>query len=543
MSTQYFDSSHFDQSLTPPLLRLPAELLSAINTHAASADPPTRMHLGWLTLGHVCTRLRAVLLAQHLLWAAVVCTFPCAHAELAERAGDTPLCISLDDALGEVSCATAEFAMACVGRARSICVVERTKRRKLWTLAPAALAGAEVPHLESITFKTLLPWTPFDVATYDLPLLRAPALRRVYLENAFVPFDARTLTHLTLRATRRGEGSIDACLPSAAHFVSMLRACSRLEELRLYGWVPELPTDTGDEPDRETSTINLPCLRELYIWAPLARCAALFARLRIPRTALFDLSLDNIDLDAAGEPLLPPLPSYPGAAHDDTLRLGLLRALGAQLDGARPSGLCVALRPGADHVRFVLFDGSPASGTTECVRRLLDIEFCRWALDAKAFARLVDVLHTSFDLGGVETLEVQCHSPTLGAGRIWREALKPLKNIKTARANFFGVRDAGQVVCEMFDAQGGEKGPVPFPEMVTLGVTVQGQFAIDGMWEGRNEDLHGEAREGFVRMLRRREGRGCAVERVEARGMGRGHFGEQFLEEVRRVVREVFVEF
>ncbi|VDB99456.1 unnamed protein product [Peniophora sp. CBMAI 1063] len=220
-----------------PLVRLPPELLRIILLEAIWED---RKRLNkWFRHGHVCHDLRSVLLGMHALWAPVVFQWYNAQAsqELLRRAGPSPITIRMSYMRSEEQI---RLALGVLLRARSI------ELQALLAMPTDATVNAIVgilrrgpcPLLEELTLGIdPSPESPPDhpLLSSDFPNLIAPRLRKLSLNNVFIPVDLSVLTHLRLYWS---SAETIPAIADAHTFFDMLSRCGNLEELTMQCWLP-----------------------------------------------------------------------------------------------------------------------------------------------------------------------------------------------------------------------------------------------------------------------------------------------------------------
>ncbi|VDC05499.1 unnamed protein product [Peniophora sp. CBMAI 1063] len=285
-----------------PLLSLPTEILAQIVDEVARGDSSpwpsvSPKDLGWIKLGHVCSRLRGVLLRLHDLWADAVCYLPRAHQEILRRAGSTPLSVVLRSSL-RPSEDTINFSVRHLDLARRIA----TNDANAFEAILPSLLCEELPFLEEVYVELwsdgFSPLPGLRPEAYSRRPVIAPRLRSLTLINAFVPFNAATLR--TLRIIENGPPPDDEMLPTAEQFLAMLRSCQCLETLHLDGFIPALPYLTDIE---SYCRVYLPSMVSLSLYGSRDRCLALWSNIMVPRSARVHVCLDwcpeaRIDLDA-----------------------------------------------------------------------------------------------------------------------------------------------------------------------------------------------------------------------------------------------------
>ncbi|VDB91516.1 unnamed protein product [Peniophora sp. CBMAI 1063] len=291
------------------LLRLPPEILGEILTLASRADPPHARaldshgprgadsrkgeagHLGWVTLGHICRHLREHLLSLRALWAAIAFTLPNQRAEkeILRRAKDVPLVISLNDGY-HTPLHHKDTAQKRFKDARVITIGDAVPQLSsyFWHFSPKDLKDMSFPLLEELTLKMFERVGPSQTHMkpdiYTLPPIDAPRLRRLALQDYFIPFNPTNLTSLELVYLFHPS---DDELPPPAQFWEMLSGCLNLRRLSLESCLPDI-TLTTNEP---SAAIHLMHLREVRIADTIDRARALWSHIRIPTSTNIELRL------------------------------------------------------------------------------------------------------------------------------------------------------------------------------------------------------------------------------------------------------------
>lgn len=321
-----------------PLLSLPTEIIAQIVDEVVRSDSSawpsvSPKDLGWIKLGHICSRLRGVLLRLHDLWADAVCFLPRAHQELLRRAGSTPLSIVLRSSL-RPSEDTINFSVKHLDLARRIA----TDDVNAFEAMLPSLLCEEFPFLEDVYVELwsdgFTPLPGLRPEAYSRRPISTPRLRSLTMINAFVPFNASTLR--TLRIIENGPPPDDEMLPSPEQFIAMLRSCTCLETLHLDGFIPVIPYLT----DLQSSCrLHLPSIVSLSLYGSRDRVIALWSNVTVPRSARVHVCLDwcpdaRIDLDARA--LAPHLTGAPTGVKFAVPLPGVIAATAFYDDGESP---------------------------------------------------------------------------------------------------------------------------------------------------------------------------------------------------------------
>ncbi|KZV60382.1 hypothetical protein PENSPDRAFT_740336 [Peniophora sp. CONT] len=500
-----------------PLLSLPTEILAQIVDEVARSESSpwpsvSPKDLAWIKLGHVCSRLRGVLLRLHELWADAVCFLPRAHQELLRRAGSTPLSIVLRSSL-RPSEDTINFSVKHLDLARRIA----TNDANAFEAMLPSLLCEELPFLEDVYVELwsdgFSPLPGLRPEAYARRPVIAPRLRSLTMINAFVPFNASTLH--TLRIIENGPPPDDEMLPSSEQFLAMLRACTCLETLHLDGFIPALPFLA----DMQSSCrVYLPSMVSLSLYGSRDRVIALWSNITVPRSARVHVCLDwcpdaRIDFDA--------------------------RVLAPHLSGA-PTGVKFAVPlPGVIAATAFYDDGeSPLpclhcdSGGAACAEhhRALTLQYQHFRGSAAVFSSAVV---SAFGLAQASTV----HLSFVDDGSFWRE-----DDTRAWRAalQLFPVAHS---VCfthappALYEVLRAEKGPVLLSALQTL-TSHYAEIAGGRQW---TEWAGGRARlikADLMSMLKSRALRGVPVHEVRFRDLRLpvGYEQDAFIAEVQDAV-------
>ncbi|VDB99457.1 unnamed protein product [Peniophora sp. CBMAI 1063] len=266
-------------------LLLPPELLRMILDAAIWED---RKNLRkWFRYGHVCRDLRLVLLGMHELWAPVVFDWGNARAsqEFLRRAWPVPIKVSMSRMESEEQF---RLALGVLLRARSITLDEDTAipEETALTAVVNILRQRPLPLLEKLNLGIIHSHeTELDspLLSADFPNLIAPRLRKLSLNNVFIPVDMSLLTHLRLYWSRPPIPAVD----DADVFFDMLSRCGNLEELTLQTWLPFY--EDLREIQAEDRRLTFPRLRYLNLRHDLQTILEFWNIISIPASAALDL--------------------------------------------------------------------------------------------------------------------------------------------------------------------------------------------------------------------------------------------------------------
>ncbi|KZV71953.1 hypothetical protein PENSPDRAFT_650211 [Peniophora sp. CONT] len=425
-------------NLISPLVCLPFDVLQEIVRQVSIIDPGGRAGdggLGWIKVGHLCRALRASLFNMHSLWASTICEFPSAYAELAKRAGDVPLTLTMDERNSEsrhlIPPKLFDFFVNNLSKAKAFKVREGSRSRSLglmWIGAAMHLAGRELPLVEDICIdvspRTALELRPNALDYTALPMI-TPRLRKLHLENCWMTFSPTTLVSLELMRSFRPQ---EDTLPPLPLFIDLLRQCANLQELQIVQCMPQPPA-LNNEPAMDV--IELPSLKLLAVWAPLPKMLSFWEYVNIPRSAylnmgcdLFTVRADMQIFDQGNEVI---------ECYTDVRRMDFLQSLGEHLR----SDLTLADAPisgasfveGHDGVEILVLElwtsSTPPSHLRDQALRprfftnhfspRMTIAFDAWPYsttsDYQGFIATLDVAWSSFPLQFIRTLEIGVVAP------------------------------------------------------------------------------------------------------------------------------------
>ncbi|KZV75444.1 hypothetical protein PENSPDRAFT_647228 [Peniophora sp. CONT] len=266
------------------LLDLPTELLLEIAYILSDVYPATPTALGWIALGHVCSRFLGILSGAHILWARVVCLYSNAREEILARAADCPLDLIIDQNGARPHLDLIKFVLRHLPRARKINF--NCDDNTLSFLKPIMTLKVS-PHLESALLAVGSSRIERRMFHSAKPYTSAPKLRELYIINSIVLYSPSTLTYLGIDfGNCAGNAEVD---PS--DFLRYLRMCSQLQTLSLARCIPmDMPANASTNVT-PSSPINLPHLRTLSIRDIHERCSALCSHLSVPTDTFIDINL------------------------------------------------------------------------------------------------------------------------------------------------------------------------------------------------------------------------------------------------------------
>lgn len=473
---------------------MPPEILGEILTIVSHADPPharaldnrgpqssearredEAAHLGWIKLGHVCRRLREQLLSLRALWAAIAFSLPRLETakEIRQRAGDVPLVICLNNGY-HTPVTIAESAKKHFKRARIITIGDAVPQLSsyFWHFSPKDLKDQSFPFLEELTLKMMERSGASQVLikpeVYSLPPINAPRLRRLALQDYFIPFHPGNLTSFELVYLFHHS---DDALPTPAQFWDLLHGCHHLRRLSLEACIPEI-TLTANEP---SDAVQFRHLEELRISDTIDRARALWSHFRIPLTTRIDLRLSATWGRVHDSPGPEDLTSH------ETNFFRFITALGPHIRAAtttRPiSGLGIYddLQDG-DGARFILATHNPgAHFHDESGPFARDTDFMLTMslsspVSTYVHVDMLDMLHrilTDYSVDAIEVLEI-VNSRSYDESRMVA-ALQPLSSVHTLVLDAFP--ELTQVVGiwnALFPESHEHLHPLVFPNLHTL---------------------------------------------------------------------------
>ncbi|VDB86700.1 unnamed protein product [Peniophora sp. CBMAI 1063] len=297
--------AHFKRHLNiarSPIIRLPPEILHLIIADSIQpfededeAEYETRSSLRWMYLGRVSHRFRTILLSSHTFWGDSVAyaRTPSAFSSLLERARNAPVKLNIGHCNSLL--ATNDLASQYLERARAIHATD-TYGYSMRAITDHLSTGI-FPHLEILDISAYhmeMDPQPESGAfasqasgphAYHPSAVRFPKLRSLSLFCVFLPFEASSLTSLSLKGPF-STGNPD--LLTAGQFVDILRRCVNLQDLVLSCYMPELGSSDGF---RRPSRIQLPALRSLSIGDARDRILSLWSIIDVPTSTTLELDL------------------------------------------------------------------------------------------------------------------------------------------------------------------------------------------------------------------------------------------------------------
>ncbi|VDC04243.1 unnamed protein product [Peniophora sp. CBMAI 1063] len=413
-SLQSFTVARPNRRSGEPISWLPPELLCAIFELVAVVDPPLAPGgalgqigtLGWISLGHVCRYWRDVLLNLPSLWAGSVGVLARAAETMLERATDAPITLSLDDSSNDCS-----FHARHIARAQTI-NINVSSSSILYDMR-VALGAQDLPALETLSMIHAFGHIPPH--NFDLPPFIAPRLKRVHMENYFVPWTAASLSHLTLvrtRPLREGEAR-----PTLQEVLDLLRNSNTLRHLTIHNWVPELIRSTSavDEPAR----VTLPFLERLEIRDRTGPLVALWKSLHVSSHTRVQLCADLLGMPPEG------IAGVPNA---------IFRVLGPHYRSPHAPPLTHVSFSDCRGDSFLRVRASAAGDAPESPR--LSVDLWPWRpQSAVDFQNALAAFSLHLALADVETLLLDCpaadHDGDDIDGHGWREPLAPMRHLRT----------------------------------------------------------------------------------------------------------------
>ncbi|KZV67645.1 hypothetical protein PENSPDRAFT_736436 [Peniophora sp. CONT] len=327
-------SNNMEETSGPlTLLSLPAEVIGGILEVCALLEPPRQRSLGFIRLGHVCGKLRQILLDLPTLWAssAFQLSNSSADEEIIRRAQNAPLVIDLlrppyYQAMPVIfrSQPLSKSFLQRIGnnlsRAQTICFPPIVPSKYLTTLA-----NKDYPFLR--TLKIVSDRDHAHSPTH-ISLASAPLLRHMTMNNCVVSCDYSTLQSLNVRF----QGHQDILLPpgpgvfDGRALLESVRLATNLRQLTITGFL--FKGVVAPAP------ISLPQLVDLHIGAPYDFCASLWDAISIPPTVRLAMYVD----DCIRESWL--FPRLTDAEVQERVRfMGAVAHQFARPDAHRPNGI------------------------------------------------------------------------------------------------------------------------------------------------------------------------------------------------------------
>ncbi|KZV62359.1 hypothetical protein PENSPDRAFT_758751 [Peniophora sp. CONT] len=304
--------------LRAPVLRLPSEVIRQILVLATHIEWDAygyrnRYPVPWIRLGHVCSKMRNILLATCEVWASVVCA-PCGRAEFTEeiyrRAAGSPLTLSLVDEArnkrdNRRGWRPPKYSFVLPGNSHHIiqsAAAHLKQARLILVVSPMALShiasafgGVHFPYLEHLELDNtrIEPehGSMFGGRTEQSVLIlpkgknspiRASRLSILRLCHAFIPFEAVNLTEFSL-FLEEDNGAF------ASQLFDCLRSCTKLRSLNLHNRDYSRPLPWQTAPSRpELRPIALPSLRRLELTDTCDRLVWLWSAMSVsPKATVF----------------------------------------------------------------------------------------------------------------------------------------------------------------------------------------------------------------------------------------------------------------
>ncbi|KAI0043946.1 hypothetical protein FA95DRAFT_330312 [Auriscalpium vulgare] len=280
MASAYIQPSEMSQT-TPPVARLPPEILCHIFSYLSTRPPPHHDSWMWQTVTHVCMSWRAIAIASPLLWTHVDFRSYEWTREFLRRSQSAPLYVHTQDHLlqpgGDL--ASIHWALEEMPRIRELHLVGHPDT--LEAVEEHLLQAA--PQLETLTISVTPRGKGHDpayVLSRDVFDGHAPRLRRLSLRMCCIEPSMPILpglTHLSMDVPdARGSYHMGTLL-------EILSQPTRLEAVVIKGAVTDGETRICDT---DHGAVSLPRLSSLRLSGSTAACTHLLAHLSIPRSAV-----------------------------------------------------------------------------------------------------------------------------------------------------------------------------------------------------------------------------------------------------------------
>ncbi|KZV67646.1 hypothetical protein PENSPDRAFT_754803 [Peniophora sp. CONT] len=289
-----------------PLLSIPSEVIRDILEFCSFIEPPglglglfsrkpQKPTIGFIRLGHVCARLRHIMLNIPTLWAGAAFLLPKACEELISRANGVPLTIyvmSVYSAFGRAL--DNGSAQAHLGEARAIFMdIHSFMVAKQNAENPDD--PSNFPSLHELALKSDRVASGVPSLAMSAPMIQAPLLRHLTLDNCFIRCDFGCLNSLNLRFHHR-ERSMNLVLAQevppvdAGTLFGLLGHLNSLKTLKLSGNLLKPFSQTASLQGHYT--VSLPRLDNLWVNTEHGFCDSLLTTLAIPSLARLTIDLD-----------------------------------------------------------------------------------------------------------------------------------------------------------------------------------------------------------------------------------------------------------
>ncbi|KZV74846.1 hypothetical protein PENSPDRAFT_748950 [Peniophora sp. CONT] len=515
-----------------PLLRIPPEVLAQITDILLDIWPPlswkcTRgvvVHLGWITLSHVCRQLRDVLLGRKELWAQSIYRLPRARDCMLERAGNVPISLRLTQAV--IKSEDVDFVIDHLPTARAVEIGERLWKPTVdYTLEPAVFSQRSFPSLETLVLslaKREEQMALLTVDVWELPPPITPLLKTLRLACMALPFNPTTLTTLNI--------SFDETPPqlySSEYFLNMLRQCKLLQELELSHASPPCAL----KPSEEYQPVELMSLERLLLEDDINTCIGVWNHITVSPscTDLFHLhKIENHYPDFCS--YLRVVPSHFGSAFAVPI-VGLSVWDSPYLDHEDPESVGLIDATACWHVSDPGKENSNWTGPfkRDFKERLSLYLYSVNGVEPHLIELLAEAIK-SVDASQIQVLEIGSLRPYTSAR--WATALAPFINVHTL---YLENMPQTPLLSSLSTTKIGHQEPalLTLPNLRFLWL----QILEFGDTEGETTS-HGQDRVQFVRMLasRKQDGRPIEHIRIEELRMDTMLAEKSFLPRLRAIV-------
>lgn len=290
-----------------PLFSLPSEVIEAILEACSWGEPPIKREkrdrmqtgpdIGWIRLGHICSRLRHIVLNIPTLWASILFLFPKAYDMILPRAKALPVTIDLLGLFPAELQLVSSQVRPLFHNARSLTVdlpSFKHLRRENTPFTNSLDASKAFPLLHTLTLVAIKMSSDITALAASEPAIHAPLLRHLTIENSFIRCDFSTLHTLELHFHDPGHGSsglfgFGLSQPpfNAGDLFASLGHLTNLRRLLVRGGLFQPFSATSD------ISLSLPSLESLEVNAKHEFIESLLSTISIPPTTRLKIIVND----------------------------------------------------------------------------------------------------------------------------------------------------------------------------------------------------------------------------------------------------------